>query len=145
MFASEIQPMATRATATSLSQSANCVSTSPYSSLTLSRFLPITHQITNFFVAFITPVLLAHSSSAIYFLFAGCSFITVMVCLIVMPETGMESLENITVVFQNHHAKDTTIIQIPRMIFSSFATLRQRRGNSHGIRSRVMVDEIDLH
>ncbi|KFY17269.1 hypothetical protein V492_00787, partial [Pseudogymnoascus sp. VKM F-4246] len=56
IFACEIQPIASRATATSLGQAAN--------------------SITNFGVAFVTPVLLARSSSAVYFLFGGASLLT---------------------------------------------------------------------
>jgi hypothetical protein len=84
LFASEIQPIATRATATSLAQSANCVS--------------------NFFVAFITPVLLASSSSGIYFLFGSCAFATVAVCATFMPETRGQALESIGESFLNHRS-----------------------------------------
>ena len=75
LFASEIQPVATRASATSLGQAANCI--------------------TNFFVALLTPILLARSSSGIYFLFGGASFLTVAVCVIYMPETKGRDLEAI--------------------------------------------------
>ncbi|KAL8792634.1 MAG: hypothetical protein Q9195_004762 [Heterodermia aff. obscurata] len=64
LFASEIQPVATRATA-----------------------------ISNFFVALITPVLLARSSSAIYFLFGTCLLVTVLVSSVYMPETRGKDLE----------------------------------------------------
>ncbi|MCJ1365610.1 hypothetical protein MMC16_004735 [Acarospora aff. strigata] len=86
LFASEIQPAATRATATSLAQSANCM--------------------TNFFVAFITPVLLSRSSSGIYFLFGGTSILTVAVCAVCMPETRGRDLEAIGETFGLHRAMD---------------------------------------
>lgn len=50
---------------------------------------------TNYLVALVTPILLAKSTFAAYFLFAGCSFVlTVMVCLF-MFETKGHSLEEI--------------------------------------------------
>ncbi|KAG7005746.1 nonribosomal peptide synthase atnA [Physcia stellaris] len=73
LFASEIQPVATRATAVSLAQSANCI--------------------TNFFVALLTPILLSRSSSAIYFLFGTCLLVTVVISTIYMPETRGADLE----------------------------------------------------
>ena len=91
LFASEIQPVATRATATSLAQAANCI--------------------TNFFVAFITPVLLARSSSGIYFLFGGASFLTVAVCIIYMPETKGRDLETIGETFGLHRVGDAPMIR----------------------------------
>jgi len=98
IFASEIQPIVTRATATSMAQSANCI--------------------TNFFVAFITPVLLAHSSSAIYFLFAGCSLLTVGVCTIYMQETRGHSLESISDSFGRHLSLDGGLLKISRKLIS---------------------------
>lgn len=82
VFACEIQPIASRATATSLGQAAN--------------------SITNFGVAFVTPVLLAKSSSGIYFLFAGASALTLAVCGMYMPETKGKSLEAIGEAFREH-------------------------------------------
>ncbi|KFX86301.1 hypothetical protein O988_09664, partial [Pseudogymnoascus sp. VKM F-3808] len=82
IFACEIQPIRTRATATSLGQAAN--------------------SITNFGVAFITPILLARSSSAIYFLFGGASALTLGVCAAYMPETKGKGLEEIEEAFRTH-------------------------------------------
>ncbi|KAI9752997.1 MAG: hypothetical protein M4579_005382 [Chaenotheca gracillima] len=96
IFASEIQPVSTRAKAISLAQSANCM--------------------TNFFVAFITPVLLAHSSSGAYFMFAGTTILTVIVCSIFMPETRGHSLEAINESFHHHVASNSALIQGPRRV-----------------------------
>ncbi|OBT46760.1 hypothetical protein VE00_02599 [Pseudogymnoascus sp. WSF 3629] len=82
IFACEIQPIRSRATATSLGQAAN--------------------SITNFGVAFVTPVLLARSSSAVYFLFGGASTLTLVVCVLFMPETKGRSLEGIGEAFRTH-------------------------------------------
>ncbi|KAL3484490.1 putative transporter [Aspergillus germanicus] len=82
VFASEIQPVPTRATATSIAQSANCI--------------------TNFAVAYITPILLQKSSSGVYFLFCGCILLTVMVCAVYMPETKGRALESIADTFYRH-------------------------------------------
>ncbi|MCJ1469428.1 hypothetical protein MMC07_008061 [Pseudocyphellaria aurata] len=86
LLASEIQPGATRATAISLAQSAQCI--------------------TNFFVAFITPVLLARSSSGIYFLFGGATILTVAVSAVWMPETRGRDLEAIAENIGLYRAKD---------------------------------------
>jgi len=82
-------------------------------------------------VAFITPVLLARSSSAIYFLFAGCTLFTVLVCLVVMPETGKESLEKNSVTFQNYKPKDALIIQASSRLLSSVKNVHKRRARGH--------------
>ncbi|KAL3451865.1 putative transporter [Aspergillus insuetus] len=82
VFASEIQFVPTRATATSIAQSANCI--------------------TNFAVTYITPILLQKSSSGVYFLFCGCILLTVMVCAVYMPETKGRALESIADNFYRH-------------------------------------------
>lgn len=83
VYASEIQPPQTRAPATSLAQTSNwCV---------------------NFVVALTTPIFLAHSAFGVYFLFGGASFLTVVVCALVMPETKSRSLEEISQEF-NHRS-----------------------------------------
>lgn len=80
VYASEIQPMKTRAAATSLSQSAN--------------------WILNWLVAFSTPLFLARSSSGPYFLFGGCSLATALVCVAFQPESRGISLENLDAAFE---------------------------------------------
>ncbi|RAK72707.1 uncharacterized protein BO72DRAFT_480797 [Aspergillus fijiensis CBS 313.89] len=75
IYAAEIQPQRTRASATCLAHGANWIS--------------------NFFVALITPVLLAKSSCAAYFLFGGCTLVTAAVCWVWMPETKGKSLEEV--------------------------------------------------
>ena len=94
LFTSEIQPAATRATATSLAQAANCT--------------------TNFFVAFITPVLLERSSSGAYFLFGGATILTVGVCAAFMPETRGRELETIGHAVGLHGSADVALARALR-------------------------------
>ncbi|KIW00155.1 uncharacterized protein PV09_08331 [Verruconis gallopava] len=82
IYSSEIQPAATRASATNLAQSSNWMA--------------------NFIVALTTPILLARSSFAAYFLFGGCTLLTVLVCFFFMPETKGKSLEAIDRAFAEH-------------------------------------------
>ncbi|KAH7064512.1 putative MFS sugar transporter [Macrophomina phaseolina] len=82
VYASEIQPPATRASASSLAQSSNWFA--------------------NFVVALTTPVFLAHSSCGVYFFFGACSLFTVAVCLVAMPETRGRTLETIDASFDHH-------------------------------------------
>ena len=55
---------------------------------------------TNFLVALTTPILLARSSFGAYFLFGGCTLLTVIVCFIFMPETKGKSLNEIEEAFR---------------------------------------------
>ncbi|PYI00271.1 hypothetical protein BO78DRAFT_412411 [Aspergillus sclerotiicarbonarius CBS 121057] len=75
VYAAEIQPQRTRASATCLAHGSNWVA--------------------NFLIALITPVLLSRSSCAAYFLFGGCTALTVGVCMVWMPETRGRSLEEV--------------------------------------------------
>lgn len=75
IYASEIQPLVTRAPATSLAQSSNWA--------------------VNFLIALTTPIFLAHSSFGVYFLFGGTAFLTVAICSLKMPETRGKTLEEI--------------------------------------------------
>lgn len=75
IYAAEIQPQRTRASATSLAHGSNWS--------------------TNFLVALTTPILLSTSSFEAYFLFAGCTFLTAFVCAVLMPETKGRSLDEI--------------------------------------------------
>jgi hypothetical protein len=79
IYASEIQPAATRSAASSVAQG-------------LGFF-------TNWIVAIITPVLLANSSFGAYFLFGGICFVSVLVLMVSMPETKGLSLEAIQEAF----------------------------------------------
>lgn len=81
IYAAEIQPQRTRASATSLAHGSNWVS--------------------NFLVALTTPVLLAKSNYAVYFLFGGCTLFAVVVCALFMPETKGRSLEEIEEAFRS--------------------------------------------
>ncbi|KAF2085568.1 sugar transport protein [Saccharata proteae CBS 121410] len=82
IYSSEIQPPATRAPATSLAQSCNWLA--------------------NFVVALTTPVFLSRTTYGAYYFFGLCSLLTVVVCLITMPETRGKTLEEIDSSFQHH-------------------------------------------
>lgn len=95
IYAAEIQPQRTRASATSLAHGSNWVS--------------------NFLVALTTPVLLSKSSFVVYFLFAGCSFLTVAVCFLFMPETKGKSLEEVEAAF--HQRSKISVTRSLRNLF----------------------------
>ncbi|KAI9847192.1 MAG: hypothetical protein M1837_003055 [Sclerophora amabilis] len=124
LFASEIQPVTTRATATSLAQSANCI--------------------TNFFVAFITPVLLSRSSSGAYFLFGGALMLTVAVSVLCMPETRGRDLEAIGETFGLHKASDMPVV---RGLTNLGSRIKRMVGTDRGPRRRfpeVETERIEL-
>ncbi|KZT74870.1 general substrate transporter [Daedalea quercina L-15889] len=75
-----IQPMGTRAAATSLGQCANWT--------------------VNWIIAFTTSIFLARTSSGPYFLFGCCSLLTTLVCLASWPETRGASLEEVDKAFE---------------------------------------------
>lgn len=79
IYATEVQPMKTRAAASSLGRSGN--------------------WIVNWIVAFTTPIFLASSSSGVYFMFGASCLVTAVVCVIWMPETRGLSLEEIDKIF----------------------------------------------
>ena len=81
IYAAEIQPQRTRASATSLAHGSNWAA--------------------NFLVALATPILLARSSFGAYFLFGGCTLLTAIVCAVFMPETKGKSLDEIEEVFRS--------------------------------------------
>ncbi|GAM34228.1 hypothetical protein TCE0_015f01672 [Talaromyces pinophilus] len=81
VWAPEIQPQHTRAQAISLAYGFNWVC--------------------NFFVAFISPILLAKSAPSAYFLFGGCTAIATVVSFFYMVETKGQSLAEIERVFRN--------------------------------------------
>ena len=80
VYAAEVQPQRTRASATNLAHGSN--------------------WITNLVVALTTPVLLSRSNSAAYFFWAGCLLLTAVVCAIFMPETKGRSLDEIEMAFR---------------------------------------------
>jgi predicted MFS family arabinose efflux permease len=80
VYAAEIQPQRTRASATSLAHGSNWIA--------------------NFLVALTTPVLLSRSSFGAYFLFGGCTIVAVIVCALFMPETKGKSLDEIEEAFR---------------------------------------------
>lgn len=95
---------------------------------------------TNFFVAFITPVLLAQSSFGIYFLFCGACAITVGVCAIFMPETQGESLETITESFHQHLATDAALVRVPRKLISQVRSAIGRKNAKLSQQGDVAVE-----
>ena len=108
VYAAEVQPQRTRASATNLAHGGN--------------------WITNFVVALTTPVLLSRSDSGAYFLWAGCLLLTGVVCAIFMPETKGRSLDEIEMAFR----KKTLGSQARQKIYSSLFQLKnlQNTGNT---------------
>ncbi|EZG05852.1 hypothetical protein H106_04354 [Trichophyton rubrum CBS 735.88] len=90
IYAAEIQPQRTRASATSLAHGSN--------------------WITNFLVALVTPTLLANTSYGAYFLFGSCTFATAIVCWFFMPETRGRTLAEIQ---QALHASRSSGVDTP--------------------------------
>lgn len=82
VYAAEIQPTRTRATATGMSY--------------------VSFSVANFTVALITPVMLANTVFGAYFLFGGCLAFTAFVCWMFMPETRGRSLDEIEAAFHFH-------------------------------------------
>lgn len=85
VYAAEIQPQRTRASATTLSHSSNWVF--------------------NFTVALTTPVLLAKSSFGAYFLFGGCCVVTVLVGIFYMHETQGRTFVQIEEAFKGESSR----------------------------------------
>ncbi|RAK91631.1 MFS general substrate transporter [Aspergillus costaricaensis CBS 115574] len=81
IYAAEIQPQRTRASATSLAHGSNWAA--------------------NFLVALTTPILLSKNSFGAYFLFGGCTLITAFICALFMPETKGQSLDEIEEAFRS--------------------------------------------
>ncbi|KAL4741026.1 hypothetical protein BDV11DRAFT_184041 [Aspergillus similis] len=96
IYAAEIQPQRTRASATSLAHGSNWA--------------------TNFLVALTTPILLDKSSFGAYFLFGGCSLITAVVCAVFMPETKGRSLDEIEIAFKSKSTSPWSFIKAVRPI-----------------------------
>jgi len=63
--------------------------------LHLEASYPDSEKVANWIIAFTTPILLAKSSFGAYFFFGFASLLTMIVCLIAMPETKGRSLETI--------------------------------------------------
>lgn len=103
VYAAEVQPQRTRASATNLAHGANWV--------------------TNFVVALTTPVLLSRSDSGAYFLWAGCLLLTAVVCATFMPETKGRSLDEIEMAFR----KETMGSQARQKIYSGLFQLKNLR------------------
>lgn len=86
IYVTEIQPIKTRAAASSLSLSANWS--------------------VNWIVAFTTPMFLARSSSGPYFLWGGSTFFAVLIFIFFMPETKGRSLESVDQAFETSPLQD---------------------------------------
>ena len=95
-------------------------------------------QISNFFVAFITPILLSRSSFAIYFLFGGCLLVTVLVGILYMPETRGADLETIGISF---NARDLPVLQSLRRLIGRANRALKVRGP---LVARAEVSGIEL-
>lgn len=91
-----------------------------------------TSQISNFFVAFITPVILSRSSSGIYFLFGGALILTVVVSTVWMPETGGRDLEAIGEAFGLQGSVNMPAIRKLRMLASWIGRVVGNSGESRG-------------
>ncbi|KAF2107651.1 putative MFS sugar transporter [Lophiotrema nucula] len=87
IYASEVQPLKTRAAASSLGRSGNWV--------------------VNWVVAFTTPVFLTASSSGVYFMFGASCLVTAVVCFLWMPETRGLSLEEIDGIFSKANSRQS--------------------------------------
>ncbi|KAJ8608224.1 hypothetical protein MRB53_039755 [Persea americana] len=97
VFITEIQPLHTRAPATSLAQSCNWV--------------------TNWIVAFTTPIMLSEATYSIYFLFGGSTVLAVLLCIFAMPETKGRSLEDIDSEFERRRAdKVLNVTSLTRLL-----------------------------
>lgn len=88
----------------------------------------------NFFVALITPIILAQSSSAIYFLFGSVLALGIGVSVIYMPETKGRDLESMSEAFGMHNANDLPIFLWAKQLVSHVRSLigvggSQRRQN----------------
>ncbi|KAI9148910.1 proton myo-inositol cotransporter-like [Paramyrothecium foliicola] len=79
IYATEIQPQRTRASATSIAHGAD--------------------WLTNFLVALVTPSILAHSSYGAHLLFGSGTFLTSIICWLFMPETRGRTLNEIQLAF----------------------------------------------
>ena len=55
-------------------------------------------------MALTTPILLAKSSFAVYYVFGFATLLTVLVCIFAMPETRGKSLEAIDKAFAEHRS-----------------------------------------
>ena len=116
VYAAEVQPQRTRASATNLAHGGN--------------------WITNFVVALTTPVLLSRSDSGAYFLWAGCLLLTAVVCVIFMPETKGRSLDEIEKAFR----EETIGSKARQKIYSGLFQLKNLRNTG---KTRVSSGEIE--
>ncbi|PYH65456.1 putative MFS sugar transporter [Aspergillus vadensis CBS 113365] len=89
IYAAEIQPQRTRASATSLAHGSNWAA--------------------NFLVALTIPILLSKSSFGAYYLFGGCTLITAFICALFMPESKGQSLDDIEDAFKSKSLSRTVL------------------------------------
>lgn len=120
VYASEIQPPETRATATSLAYSSN--------------------WIVNWIVAFTTPIFLANSTFGVYFLFGSATLLTAIVCSLFMPETRGQTLESINEAFERSGSVRSSVVKIADRLRSAVQPQRK-----HTISDATSVDvELDV-
>ncbi|KAF2150524.1 general substrate transporter [Myriangium duriaei CBS 260.36] len=117
IYASEIQPAATRS-------AANCVAQG-------LGFL------TNWLVAILTPILLARSSYSAYFLFGGFCVVSVVGLWCYMPETRGQSLEAIEEAFKAPLAGGSRIGRLAK----KWAGLRKRVNGGGSSRNSIAGEE----
>ncbi|KAI9788308.1 MAG: hypothetical protein M1816_006994 [Peltula sp. TS41687] len=96
IYAAEIQPQRTRASATGLAHGSNWVA--------------------NFLVALTTPILLERSSFGAYFLFGGCTLLTAILCAMFMPETKGKSLDEIEDAFRGRSSGSRSLATAIRKV-----------------------------
>lgn len=108
VYASEIQPLRTRAPASSLAQSSN--------------------WIVNWIVAFTTPIFLARSTFGVYFLFGAAGLLTTVVCAFTMPETRGRSLEDIEEAFHSRRHSELSSFHTFKSNVSTRIRARKRLG-----------------
>ncbi|TFY68987.1 hypothetical protein EVG20_g3343 [Dentipellis fragilis] len=80
IYCTEIQPIRTRAAATSLAQCA--------------------HWVVDWLIAFTAPLYLSKSASGPYFLFGSCALLTAIVCVLFQPESRGITLEGLDGLFE---------------------------------------------
>ncbi|KAI1823684.1 general substrate transporter [Xylaria intraflava] len=99
VWAPEIQPQHTRAQATNIAYGSNWVC--------------------NFFVAFVAPILLDKSASAVYFLFGGFTTVATIVTFFYMVETKGRSLDEIEQAFQKRVPAAAVPVLMPKSVDNS--------------------------
>lgn len=93
-------------------------------------------------MAFITPILLAKSSSAIYFLFGGVLALGIYVSIVYMPETRGRDLETIGEAFGLQSARDIPLVKNLQRLASRAARALGFTYESHVIQTPNQAIEL---